>query len=146
MAVRSSKRVGERGEEESARHLESRGYAVLARNYRTAYGEIDCVAQIEDTIVFVEVKTRRSLRFGTPLEAVTEDKRRRICLSAALYLQENGLMDAPCRFDVMAVRLTGTEASVRHYPSAFDCSDLEPTGPYDSEDRDDSAEDRLFEA
>ena len=122
MQTLTNKQTGNRGEEAAVRFLKSRGYAILKRNYRTVHGEIDCVAQKDGAVIFVEVKTRRSRQYGTALEAVTSKQQTRICLSAALFLQESGMMDSPCRFDVLTVEARGGRALCRHLQNAFDCS------------------------
>ena len=123
MPTLTAKQTGKRGEEAAVRFLKARGYIVLERNYRTVHGEIDCVAQKDGAIVFVEVKTRRSRKYGTALEAVTPKQQARLCRSAALYLQESGEMNAPCRFDVLTVEVKGGRALCRHLQNAFDCAD-----------------------
>ena len=79
--------TGRLGEGMALRHLQERGYEILATNYRKRFGEVDIVARWRGTIVFVEVKTRHSRRYGVPQEAVDERKQRR---SAACHAtQEN---------------------------------------------------------
>lgn len=100
----SRTRVGREGEEAAARFLEGRGYRIVARNVRFRHGEIDIVAEDEGALVFVEVKTRRSDRFGTAAEAVNGAKQRQLVALASLYLA--GLRsgtDRACRFDVVSV-------------------------------------------
>ena len=97
--------LGKAGEDLACRELRSRGYAVVARRYRTRAGEIDIVARDGGTVVFVEVKTRRTTRFGTPQEAVTWRKRARLRAMATDYLSRHGLTDSPCRFEVVAVTI-----------------------------------------
>ena len=87
-------------------HLKARGYKILDQNYRAARGEIDLVVKDGDFIVFVEVKTRRSLKFGTPQAAVTKQKQQQISKVALVYLQTHNLLDTPCRFDVIAIHLS----------------------------------------
>ena len=94
------------GESLAAKHLKARGYEILARNYRARRGEIDLIARDGEFVVFVEVKTRRSLKFGLPQAAVTLQKQRQISKVALAYLQSRNLMDALCRFDVIAIRLS----------------------------------------
>ena len=98
--------VAKTGESLALAHLKARGYEILAQNYRAARGEIDLVVQDGDFIVFVEVKTRRSLKFGLPQAAVTTQKQRQISKVALAYLQAQNLFDAPCRFDVIAIHLS----------------------------------------
>ena len=110
--------LGDRGEREAARFLRRRGLRVLAQGYRTARGEIDLIARERDTLVFVEVKTRRS---GTPAEAVTAEKQRRLTLAALHFLRRHGLLEQACRFDVVAIVWPddrGTPA-IEHIRDAF---------------------------
>lgn len=119
--------VGKFGEEVAARLLESRGYHILCRNYRTRYGEIDIVAEGHGVIAFVEVKTRRSTAFGPPCESVTYGKRRRLVAAARRYIMEALCLEArgaggaapkpapekPVRFDVVSVEITGMSSGNR---------------------------------
>ena len=109
------------GEDLAARALESRGYAILERRYRTNRGEIDIVAQEGETLVFVEVKARADQEFGTAAECVTPAKQRRVARMAAEYLATHRVADRPCRFDVVAIdcALSG-EPQVTVYPGAFE--------------------------
>jgi putative endonuclease len=92
--------LGDRGEREAARHLRRQRFRILARRYRTTLGEIDLIARDGETIVFVEVKSRRH---GTPAEAVTIEKQRRLTLAALEFMKRHGLLETRCRFDVVAV-------------------------------------------
>jgi putative endonuclease len=91
---------GQAGEREAARYLKRSGLRILCRGYRTDHGEIDLVALDGDVVVFVEVKARRQ---GEPAEAVTAEKQRRLSLAALHFLKKHGLLDQPCRFDVVAI-------------------------------------------
>ncbi len=84
------------------RHLQRHGLKLLARNFRARGGEIDLIMQQARTLVFVEVRYRQSLKFGTPVETVTAAKQRRLIAAAAHYLQTRGV-DQPCRFDVVGI-------------------------------------------
>ena len=95
--------LGKLGEDLACRELARRGYAVLARRYRTRFGEIDIVCEHDGTIVFVEVKARKTTRFGTAAEAIPFWKRRRIGAMALDYLAWAGRTNARCRFDVVAI-------------------------------------------
>ena len=112
------------GEDLAARALESRGYAILERRYRTDRGEIDIVAEDGETLVFVEVKARADQEFGTAAECVTPAKQRRVARMAAEYLATHRVADRPCRFDVVAIdsALSG-EPQVTVYPGAFEAPD-----------------------
>jgi putative endonuclease len=116
--------LGKSGEDLACRELQRLGYAILARRYRTRYGEIDIVALDGPTIVFVEVKARTTDRFGVPAEAVTLDKQARITAMAQDYLARRHLLDPPCRFDVVAVTFgTAGRLNVEVIKSAFDAVD-----------------------
>ncbi len=95
--------LGQRGEDLAGKVLAHRGYAILARRYRTRHGEIDIIARHRDAVIFVEVKARRWERCGAPAEAVTISKQRRIALVATAYLADRGWLDVPCRFDIVSV-------------------------------------------
>jgi putative endonuclease len=114
-------RLGRRGEDAAERHLASLGYRILERRYRTRAGEIDFIAEEGATLVFVEVKTRSSLRFGRPSEAVGSRKRARIAAAASVYLAVRGGPERSCRFDVVEVleSMRGT-FRVRHIRDAFE--------------------------
>jgi putative endonuclease len=103
---RSRLNIAKIGESLAVKHLKARGCEILAQNYRARRGEIDLIVQDGEFTVFVEVKTRRSLRFGLPQAAVTRQKQRQISKVALAYLQAQNLLDAPCRFDVVAIHLS----------------------------------------
>jgi putative endonuclease len=100
-------RLGRRGEEAAGRYLVAAGYRILERRYRTRAAEIDFIAEDGETLAFVEVKTRSSLSFGRPCEAVDGRKRGRIALAASIYLARLGTADRACRFDVVEVLESG---------------------------------------
>ena len=95
--------VGKWGEDAAAHFLSTRRYSILERNYRTPAGELDIIARDEAAIVFIEVKTRRSKRFGLPQEAITPAKATHIIAAAQHYLQDTAQSDAAWRIDVVAV-------------------------------------------
>ena len=100
----TSRARGTAAEDAARRYLEGRGLSCLDRNYRSRAGEIDLVMREEDTIVFVEVRYRKSDAFGTGAESVTRSKQRRIINTALRYLQAKPrLEDKPCRFDVVSI-------------------------------------------
>jgi putative endonuclease len=111
---------GKSGEDRAAEELERRGYAILARRYRTKHGEIDIVARDGETTVFVEVKARATAEFGTAAEAVTRRKQLQLIAMAREYLLFNRLGDIPCRFDVVAVDGVGESAVVTVFVGAFE--------------------------
>jgi putative endonuclease len=95
--------LGRRGEDLAAKHLQGQGYTILARNYRTPAGELDIVAQEGGILVFVEVKMRRSLRFGIPQEALTRAKQAHLVQAAQHYLMEREQLEREWRVDLVAV-------------------------------------------
>jgi putative endonuclease len=115
---------GKAGEDVACDELRRRGYAILARRYRTRVGELDIVARDGDTLVFIEVKARRSLAFGAPEEAVTWRKQRKLQTMASDFLARSRLMDVPCRFDVVAVSFPTAAGSprVEVFQQAFDAA------------------------
>jgi putative endonuclease len=112
--------LGKTSEDLAAAELERLGYAILARRYRTAYGEIDIVARDDATIVFVEVKARATAEFGTAAEAVTRRKQIKLTAMARDYLARRRLAGTPCRFDVVAIDDVMVSPRVTHYRNAFD--------------------------
>ena len=95
-------------EEVGARWLEAEGYAIVARNVSSRWGELDVVARDGDSLCFIEIKARASPRFGTALAAVTADKQHRIARAASAYLSRHPF-DGPCRFDVLGMDADGEE-------------------------------------
>jgi len=96
-------RYGYVAENQAARHLKRQGYRIVMRNYRTPVGEIDIIAREGNHLVFVEVKARRTERFGNPKLAVTHHKQGQISRAALWYLKETDQMHVRARFDVVAV-------------------------------------------
>ena len=114
--------LGRRGEDAAARFLRRRGYRILERSSRSRPGELDLVALDGQTIVFVEVKTRRQSEAGHPAEAVTPDKQRRLTRLAVTWLKRHRLLEQPARFDVVAVTWPDDDRrpTIEHFPNAFD--------------------------
>lgn len=108
--------IGIKGEETALKYLKKHGLKFVESRVRLGRGEIDLIMRQGDSTVFVEVKHRPKGQAGDGLEAVTQDKRRRMMQAAALYLEKNGLWDTPARFDV--VEITGE--GIVHIPNAFD--------------------------
>lgn len=113
-------RVGTFGESVAVRALKNAGYKILDINYRCKLGEIDVIAREGGTLVFVEVKARRSNRFGNPKMAVTQKKQRKVSMVALEYLKRNGISDEKARFDVVAVSLRSSQPDVEIIRNAFD--------------------------
>ena len=110
---------GKAGEDLAAEFLERNGFKIIERNYRFERGEIDLIAEEGDELVFVEVKARRSTMFGTPEDAVTEEKQEQVHAVADGYLFEHDIDDRPCRFDVVAIEFKHGKAEIRHIRDAF---------------------------
>ncbi|MDA1184688.1 MAG: YraN family protein [Acidobacteria bacterium] len=119
MAADRRQTLGKTGEELACGELVRRGYAILERRYRTRYGEIDIIARADDTLVFVEVKTRAGDRYGGSLAAVTPRKQQQIIRVALDFLVRERIWDRPCRFDVVTVDFKKEEPCIEVYPHAF---------------------------
>ena len=116
--------LGQLGEELACAALQRRGYAIIARRYRTRCGEIDVVARDGETIVFVEVKAKAGHTCGTAREAVTPRKRRQIISMATHYLARHRVGADAVRFDVVAVTaVPGQEPLVEVIQNAFTLND-----------------------
>ena len=113
-------KLGRWGEQLAAQYLESHGYKVLDRNWRCRRGEIDLVAKEGDVLVFVEVKTRRGRDYGTPEEALTRYKVKRLLELGQRYMLERDLEDVEWRVDLVAVELDrqGNLLRFEHVPNA----------------------------
>jgi putative endonuclease len=107
------KEIGALGEELAAKHLAASGYRLLHRNWRWRRGELDLVVEKDGEIVFVEVKARRSHTFGTPEEAVTRAKQRKLVQTAYAYLARERRQNAPWRIDVIALDLSAQGEVIR---------------------------------
>ncbi|MPN49257.1 hypothetical protein SDC9_196872 [bioreactor metagenome] len=97
--------TGNMGEQAAAAFLQNTGYNILAQKFRSKMGEIDIIAEHRGVIVFVEVKTRRSILFGFPAEAVTYPKQQKIIKTALYYLNLIKKPNSSCRFDVLEIYL-----------------------------------------
>lgn len=111
--------LGRWGEQEAARYLLRLGMKILEANFRTPVGEVDLIARHGKSLIFAEVKTRRSNAFGTPQEAVGTVKQRQIIRAAQWYLGNGKGRGLQPRFDVLAVRPGPSGAIVEHIPDAF---------------------------
>ena len=113
------RQLGDQGEDLAAAALKQQGYKILERNYMTPLGEIDLIARQGKVLVVVEVKTRKSTRFGSPQEAVSVTKQGRLRRLADYYLKAKRLTGSPVRFDVVAVTMTENVPQVEIIPNAF---------------------------
>jgi len=111
--------LGQQGEEIAALYLQQQGYKILARNYRSRYGELDIICHKNGIIVFVEVKTRSSQRFGSPEEAITSTKIQHIKKVALIYLAEKKMAYQEIRFDVITILMQDNKPRLNHIEAAF---------------------------
>jgi len=112
--------LGLRGENLAARFLQDKGYHILQRNYHTRYGELDIICKKDGLIVFVEVKTRKSTKFGSPEEAVTRQKINHLRKAALIYLHNQDHSYYEIRFDVITVLIDAdSQVTINHIKQAF---------------------------
>lgn len=105
MGRRTNREIGQLGETIARKYLIAKGFRIIDANFRTPFGEIDLVAEKDTFTVFVEVKTRTSREFDSPLYAITAAKQKAIIANSLVYLKKNGLCDAPARIDIIAIDL-----------------------------------------
>ncbi|MCW5876669.1 MAG: YraN family protein [Anaerolineales bacterium] len=112
--------LGRWGEQQAAEYLALRGYQIIGRNLRGAYGEIDLLARHGEALVFIEVKTRSSTSFGQPEEAITERKQLHLLHSAEDYLQAHPELDGDWRIDVISIlRRRDASPEITHFENAL---------------------------
>ena len=112
--------TGKEGEKIAAAYLKKNGYRIIEINFRCSIGEIDIVAKEKDDLVFIEVKTRKSIELGYPEQAVGIRKQKKMSQLALWYLQKRKIANANARFDVVAVTLIPEKNEVRLIKNAFD--------------------------
>ncbi len=121
--------IGNSGEAFVAEYLKKKGYIISARNYHSRYGEIDIIAENDDEILFVEVKTRKESSVVRPYEYVNTAKQRKIFITASIYLQHNGFGLRP-RFDVAEVFTSdGGKMRLNYFENAFGADGFENFRP-----------------
>lgn len=111
---------GKKSEKLAAAHLKRKGYHIVETNYRCPLGEIDIIARQKGTLVFVEVKARRSSSFGSPKAAVTAAKKRKLSMAALDYLKRSNQSDARARFDVVSIDTSGGKNEIEVVTNAFE--------------------------
>ncbi|MDX1586940.1 MAG: YraN family protein [Balneolaceae bacterium] len=120
MNAKTTRQIGDEGEDLAVAYLESKGYTILDRNYYFERAEVDIVAFDETCIVFVEVKKRATADFGKPEEFVTASKIDNLYKAAEAWIYERKMDTAPARFDVIAITQQNNEApDIKHYENAF---------------------------
>jgi putative endonuclease len=103
--VMDRQEVGKLGEKEARKFLKKRGYRIRETGFRCRHGEIDIVAQRKDYLVFVEVRTKTNMEFGTPEESITQAKKERLIASALTYNNTHQDLPPLWRIDVVAIEL-----------------------------------------
>ena len=115
-----SQKFGKTSESVAVRYLKKSGYKILMQNYRTKLGEIDIIAKDKDTLVFVEVKARRSSYYGNPKWGVTLKKQKKISMVALCYLKSIKQSRTKARFDVVAISAGGDKPKIELIKNAFE--------------------------
>ncbi|NLN41910.1 MAG: YraN family protein [Clostridiales bacterium] len=115
------KKLGHWGEQQACKYLESKGYVILDKNYRCRLGEIDLIALDGGCLVFIEVKTRTSVSYGFPAEAVGKSKQNKYIQMASIYAKEKGIYGASFRFDVVEILINKKQGywDINHITNAF---------------------------
>ncbi|MBW2605393.1 MAG: YraN family protein [Deltaproteobacteria bacterium] len=111
---------GKESESLAVRYLKKNGYKIIERNYRNKLGEIDIIAKEKGTLVFVEVKARKTHVFGNPKWAVTPKKQRKISMVALYYLKATKQTHVKARFDVVALSLAKDNSQIEIVKNAFE--------------------------
>ena len=111
--------VGKAGEEKATKYLKERGYSIIEKNFRCREGEVDIIAKDKNKdLVFVEVKTRRTIEYGFPSEAVNYTKQNHIQKVAKYYILKNKVVNSTIRFDIIEI-LIGKTYFIHHIKQAF---------------------------
>jgi putative endonuclease len=111
---------GKESESAAVKHLKKNGYRIIEQNYRTKLGEIDIIAKEKNTIVFVEVKSRKTLSYGNPKYALTPKKKRKISMAALYFLKVTKQSGSKARFDVVSISPGKNAPEIEIIKNAFD--------------------------
>ncbi|MBW2065889.1 MAG: YraN family protein [Deltaproteobacteria bacterium] len=112
--------LGRLGEELAYRRVKSLGYKCIERNYRCPMGEVDLIAKDKDTLVFIEIRTRKGRSIPLAKESVDRKKRRKLSKVALQYMKEKNCFNIQSRFDVVVVGIEGRERQIEVIQNAFD--------------------------
>ena len=118
--TRERQDLGKWGEDLALKKVKKLGYKCIARNYRCPLGEMDLIARDGETLVFVEIKTRRGRSLEYAKESVNQRKRRQLSKVALAYMKANGCAECKARFDVVVINLDGGEQEIEVIRNAFD--------------------------
>ncbi len=118
--METNRKKGNQGEKEAAEYLSSKGYQIVKTNFHFGkHGEIDIICRLNDVLVFVEVKSRKSFEYGDPLLSITPKKQKSWQRAAEGYLYVNKIQDVECRFDVITVDLSKSPHEIGHLENAL---------------------------
>ncbi|MFW5998925.1 MAG: YraN family protein [Halanaerobiaceae bacterium] len=112
-------KLGNWGEKKAVEYLIERGYLIREKNYYNKYGEIDIIAEKNEILIFVEVKTYNNNRFGPPQGSVDFKKQLQIKKLAGFYLSNNNFKNLSIRFDVIAIKIKDRKGYLNHFQNAF---------------------------
>lgn len=117
----SRREIGRWGEDKAARYLENKGYKIIARHWTHRIGELDIVAAKDGRVVFVEVRTKTSLRYGMPEESVGAWKKERLCRTANVYMLKHKIGNMPYQIDLIAIvhNLAINQTTIRHFENVL---------------------------
>ena len=111
--------IGKIGEDIASKYLIEKGYIIIERNFRCKQGELDIIAKFEESIVFVEVKTRTNKKYGEPIDAVTYMKKMHILKSINYYLYSKGIENQSIRIDIIEVYIRENKYYIKHTKNAI---------------------------
>tara|TARA_R110002111_G_scaffold40203_6_gene75365 strand:+ start:455 stop:817 length:363 start_codon:yes stop_codon:yes gene_type:complete len=117
--VTQSKQIGDQAEQLALTHLQQAGLTLVTRNFRRPGGEIDLIMLDNKTLIFVEVRYRKSARFGSALESVNKQKQQRLIQTASAYIQQSPTAYANYRFDVVAIMPENKSFNINWLKDAF---------------------------
>lgn len=113
------KLVGNKGESIAEDYLKRKGYKIIRKNYRCRFGEVDIIARDNDTIVFIEVRTKQNDNFGSPQDSITPAKIEKISKTSLSFIQEKKLTGFSYRFDFIAITFPQGKPNIEHIENAF---------------------------
>jgi putative endonuclease len=120
MPTSKSNKTGQQAEDSACQYLKTQGLSLVERNYRCPRGEIDLIMKDSSTTVFIEVRFRRNIQFGSGAESVDQRKQKKLLATAAHYLQKNPkAARGTCRFDVISLTANNGEQQLDWIPDAF---------------------------
>lgn len=120
MADTFKQTIGKNSEDYACHFLQTNGLQLIERNFRCRFGEIDLIMQENDSMVFVEVRTRNRTDYGNALESISRSKQRKVIRTAAYFLQQQKLYDKiACRFDVISLQNHADETTLEWIKNAF---------------------------